>query len=60
MKIVLRKKLACLVVLGGILTVMATGFGGGKEPYKLSDKPKEAAASTFLEHMNAFMSREYD
>ncbi|WP_068497752.1 hypothetical protein [Paenibacillus kribbensis] len=60
MKIALRKKLACLVILGGILTVMATGFGGDKEPYKLPDKPKEAAVSTFSEYMNASMSRDYD
>ncbi|MGM1023794.1 MAG: hypothetical protein ACQEXV_25470 [Bacillota bacterium] len=60
MKIALRKKLACLVVLGGILTVIATGFGGDKEPYKLPDKPKEAAVSTFSEYMNASMSRDYD
>ncbi|MGG1619741.1 hypothetical protein ACIFQM_24955 [Paenibacillus sp. NRS-1782] len=60
MKIVLRKKLACLVVLGGILTVIATGFGGDKEPHKLPDKPKEAAVSTFSEYMDASMSRDYD
>ncbi|MDP9677590.1 hypothetical protein J2W97_003600 [Paenibacillus jamilae] len=56
MKIALHKKLACLIVLGGILTVVATGFGGDKEPYKLPDKPKEAAVSTFSEYMNASMS----
>ncbi|MFK4471883.1 hypothetical protein ABH897_001606 [Paenibacillus sp. RC73] len=39
---------------------MATGFGGNKEPYKLPDKPKEAAVSTFSEYMNASMSRDYD
>ncbi|MEK5408972.1 hypothetical protein [Paenibacillus sp. FSL W8-0439] len=60
MKIALHKKLACLIVLGGILTVVATGFGGDKEPYKLPDKPKEAAVSTFSEYMNASMSRDYD
>mgnify|MGYP001043097341 CR=1 FL=1 len=60
MKIASRKKLACLVVLGGILTVIATGFGGDKESYKLPDKPKEAAVSTFSEYMNASMSRDYD
>ncbi|WP_420539547.1 hypothetical protein ACN92M_24170 [Paenibacillus polymyxa] len=60
MKIALHKKLACLVVLGGTLIVMATGFGGDKEPYKLPDKPKEAAVSTFSEYMNASMSRDYD
>ncbi|MDQ0048637.1 hypothetical protein J2T18_002937 [Paenibacillus polymyxa] len=60
MKMVLRNKLACLVVLGGILTVIATGFGGDKEPYKLPDKPKETAVSTFSEYMNASMSRDYD
>ncbi|WP_311080638.1 hypothetical protein [Paenibacillus polymyxa] len=60
MKIVSGKKLACLVVLGGILTVIATGFGGDKEPYKLPDKPKEAAVSTFSEYMNASMNRDYD
>ncbi|MDY8045020.1 hypothetical protein UY416_01760 [Paenibacillus polymyxa] len=60
MRIVSRNKLACLVVLGGILTVIATGFGGGKESYKLPDKPKEAAVSTFSEYMNASMSRDYD
>ncbi|SEJ33688.1 hypothetical protein [Paenibacillus polymyxa] len=60
MKIALRKKLACLIVLGGILTVVATGFGGDKEPYKLPDKPKEAAVSTFSEYMNSSMSRDYD
>ncbi|AOK90411.1 hypothetical protein AOU00_11575 [Paenibacillus polymyxa] len=60
MRIVSRNKLACLVVLGGILTVIATGFGGGKESYKLPDKPQEAAVSTFSEYMNASMSRDYD
>jgi hypothetical protein len=60
LKIALHKKLACLIVLGGILTVVATGFGGDKEPYKLPDKPKEAAVSTFSEYMNASMSRDYD
>ncbi|MEJ3718459.1 hypothetical protein ACU1JV_13860 [Paenibacillus sp. T2-29] len=60
MKIALRKKLACLIVLGGVLTLVATGFGGDKEPYKLPDKPKEAAVSTFSEYMNASMSRDYD
>jgi len=60
LKIALRKKLACLIVLGGILTVVATGFGGDKEPYKLPDKPKEAAVSTFSEYMNSSMSRDYD
>ncbi|KKD56073.1 MULTISPECIES: hypothetical protein [Paenibacillus] len=60
MKIALHKKLACLIVLGGILIVVATGFGGDKEPYKLPDKPKEAAVSTFSEYMNASMSRDYD
>lgn len=49
MKIALRKKLACLIVLGG-----------DKEPYKLPDKPKEAAVSTFSEYMNASMSSDYD
>ncbi|MGO4950938.1 hypothetical protein [Paenibacillus sp. DRB1-1] len=41
------------------MTVIA-GFGGDKEPYKLPDKPKEAAVSTFSEYMNASMSRDYD
>lgn len=44
----------------GVLTVIATGFGGDKESYKLPDKPKEAAVSTFSEYMNASMSRDYD
>ncbi|MEB4782305.1 hypothetical protein P5G60_11150 [Paenibacillus jamilae] len=60
MKIALHKNLAYLIVLGGILTVVATGFGGDKEPYKLPDKPKEAAVSIFSEYMNASMSRDYD
>ncbi|MGZ0038812.1 hypothetical protein [Paenibacillus ottowii] len=60
MKIALHKKWACLVVLGGTLIVMSTGFGGDKEPPKLPDKPKEAAVSTFSEYMNAFMNRDYD
>ncbi|MGY5484537.1 hypothetical protein [Paenibacillus sp. ALE2] len=60
MKIALRKKLACLIVLGGVLTVIATGFGGGKEHFKLPDKPKEAAVSTFSEYMDASMNRDYD
>lgn len=60
MNIALLKKLACLAIIGGILTIIATGFGGNKEAYKLPDKPKEAAVSTFSEYMNASMSRDYD
>jgi hypothetical protein len=41
-----------LVVLGRILTVTATGFGGEGEPYKLPDKTKEVAISTFSEYIN--------
>lgn len=52
MKTALHKRLICLVVFGGILTVIATGFGGDKEPYTLLDQPKEAAVSTFTEYMN--------
>jgi len=39
---------------------MATGFGGEKESYRLPDKPKEAAVSTFSKYMNASMNRDYD